>query len=115
MLIAVAKEGDKVCSHFGHCEQFALYDTDSGQWRFINNPGHVPGVLPGFLKQQGAQVVIAGGMGGRAQELFAAEGIQTIVGVSGSIKEVLEKFKKGELVSTGEVCSRHEHAGGCHE
>ncbi|MBC7076006.1 MAG: NifB/NifX family molybdenum-iron cluster-binding protein [Syntrophomonadaceae bacterium] len=115
MLVAVAKEGNMVCSHFGHCEEFALYDTDSGQYRFIDNPGHVPGFLPGFLKQHGVQVVIAGGMGGRAQELFAEKGIQTIVGVSGTIGDVLEKFKKGELVSTGEVCSRHEHAGGCHE
>lgn len=114
MLIAIPKERDMICPHFGHCEEFALYDTEKNQWNFIKNPEHVPGMLPGFLKKQGVQVVIAGGMGGRAQELFELEGIQTLVGAKGDFKEVMDSFLKGQLKSTGEVCSEHAHAGECH-
>lgn len=114
MLIAIPCEGDRVCPHFGHCEVFAMYDTDTKAMKSLPNPGHEPGFLPGFLKEQGAQLVIAGGMGGRAQELFTAAGINLIVGVSGNIKDVLALFEKGELKSTGAVCSEHAHAGDCH-
>jgi predicted Fe-Mo cluster-binding NifX family protein len=53
-------------------------------------------------------------MGGRAQDLFAESGIELIVGVSGNIKDVVISFEKGELKSTGAVCSEHAHAGDCH-
>lgn len=114
MLIAIPSEGNMVCPHFGHCVEFALYDTDSKSLKSIPNPGHEPGFLPGFLKEQGADLVIAGGMGGRAQDLFAAQGIQLIVGVNGSVKDAIASYEKGELKSSGAVCSDHEHAGDCH-
>jgi predicted Fe-Mo cluster-binding NifX family protein len=53
-------------------------------------------------------------MGGSAQNLFASQGIQVIVGVSGSLKEVISLYEKGELKSSGAVCSDHAHAGDCH-
>ncbi len=114
MLVAIPKEGDIVCAHFGHCEAFVLYDTENKIQKSVANPGHQPGVLPGFLKQLGTELVIAGGMGGRAQDLFAEQGIQLIVGVSGKIEDVISRFEKGELISSGEVCSEHAHAGECH-
>lgn len=114
MLVAVAQEGTMVCPHFGHCEQFMLYDTENKSSKAVANPGHEPGFLPGFLKQQGVNVVIAGGMGGRAQDLFAAQGIQVLVGITGTVEEALRKFEKGELVSSGAVCSEHAHEGNCH-
>jgi predicted Fe-Mo cluster-binding NifX family protein len=114
MLIAIPSEGNVVCPHFGHCEMFTMYDTDTKQFNSLPNPGHTPGFLPGFLKEKGAQLVIAGGMGGRAQDLFAESGIELIVGVSGNIKDVVISFEKGELKSTGAVCSEHAHAGDCH-
>lgn len=73
MRIAVAAEGTRVSDHFGHCEGFMMYESDGGKvdaGRFLSNPGHQPGVLPVFLKEKGADVVIAGGMGERAQMLF---------------------------------------------
>ena len=91
-----------------------MYDTNTKEFRSIPNPGHQPGFLPGFLKQQGTELVIAGGMGGRAQDLFAEAGISLIVGVSGNIKDVISLYEKGELKSSGEVCSEHAHAGECH-
>ncbi len=114
MLIAVAQENDMVCQHFGHCECFALYDSESQNLSQVNNPGHAPGFLPGFLGNMRVEVIIAGGMGARAQELFADQNIQVIVGVSGPIKSALESFLKGELKSSGSVCSEHQHAGDCH-
>lgn len=114
MLIAIPTEANMVCPHFGHCEEFTLYDTTTRLVRSVQNPGHQPGFLPGFLKEQGAELVIAGGMGGRAQELFAARGIELIVGVSGRIEDVIALYEKGELKSTGAVCSEHSHAGDCH-
>ena len=114
MLIAIPKEGNVVCPHFGHCEEFTLYDTNSKVMKSVANPGHQPGFLPGFLKELDAELVIAGGMGGRAQELFAQQGIELIVGVSGVVEDVIARFEKGELVSSGAVCSEHAHAGDCH-
>ena len=114
MLIAIPKEGNVVCPHFGHCEEFTLYDTNSKVMKSVANPGHQPGFLPGFLKELDAELVIAGGMGGRAQELFAQQGIELIVGVSGVIEDVIARFEKGELVSSGAVCSEHAHSGDFH-
>lgn len=115
MIVAVAQEGNKVCAHFGHCEQFALYDTEMKSIKAVANPGHEPGVLPGFLKQLGADIVIAGGMGGRAQDLFADQGIKVIVGITGSVEEALKKFEAGQLISSGSVCSEHAYEGHCHD
>lgn len=116
MLIAIPKEGDYVCPHFGHCEQFVLYEKEAGKIKaIIDNPGHTPGFLPVFLKEQGVHLVIAGGMGGRAQELFAEQGIETIVGISGTVDDAIQKYEQGLLVSTGQVCSDHGHAGHCHD
>lgn len=114
MLIAIPTEGNMVCPHFGHCEIFTIYNTDTKTWNSIPSPGHRPGFLPGFLKQQGAELVIAGGMGGSAQDLFAAEGIQVIVGVAGRLEDVINLYENGELKSSGAVCSEHAHAGDCH-
>ncbi|MDD3267867.1 MAG: NifB/NifX family molybdenum-iron cluster-binding protein [Syntrophomonadaceae bacterium] len=114
MLVAVAQENEMVCQHFGHCECFALYDTDNHNLSQVNNPGHEPGFLPGFLGQMGVKLIIAGGMGGRAQDLFAGQGIEVIVGVNGSVKNALDRYLKGELKSSGSVCSEHQHAGDCH-
>ncbi len=114
MLIAIPCEGNMICPHFGHCEQFVMYDTNTRSSRSLPNPGHQPGFLPGFLKEQGAELVIAGGMGGRAQELFADHGIALIVGASGRIEDVIALYEAGKLKSSGAVCSEHAHAGDCH-
>lgn len=114
MLIAIPTEGNVICPHFGHCESFTLYDTNTKSLNSVPSPVHQPGLLPDFLKKQGAELVIAGGMGGSAQNLFAAAGIQVIVGVSGKLEDAIRSYEKGELKSTGAVCSEHVHAGDCH-
>lgn len=65
----------------------------------IANPGHQPGFLPQFLRDKGVKCVIAGGMGEHAMAIFARYDIQTILGVSRKIDELLQKFLAGELKS----------------
>jgi len=118
MKIGVAKEGQYVSQHFGHCEGFQVFDIADGKvtgQEFVKNPGHRPGFLPPFLADIGVNVVIAGGMGATAQELFQERGISVIVGIQGPIDEVIAAYMKGELVSTGSVCSEHVHQGHCHD
>lgn len=118
MKIGVAKDGNYVSQHFGHCEGFQVFEIKDGQVAgqdFIQSPGHRPGFLPPFLAEQGVNVVIAGGMGASAQNLFQERGISVIVGAAGKIEDVVDKYLKGNLFSTGSVCSEHVHAGHCHD
>ena len=116
MKIAVAAMGNTVSGHFGHCDNFNLYDADGGvitAEESIPNPGHRPGFLPNFLADKGVQVIIAGGMGGGAVEIFNERGVEVIVGATGYSRTAVEAYLKGELKSTGSVCHKHEHAGEC--
>ena len=86
MKIAVAAMGNTVAGHFGHCENFIFFDTADGVITAVNsvpNPGHRPGFLPNFLADNGAQVIISGGMGGGAVDIFNERGVEVIVGVQG--------------------------------
>ena len=116
MKIAVAAMGTAVAGHFGHCENFIFFDTQDGKIlseQSVPNPGHRPGFLPNFLADHGAQVVIAGGMGGGAVDIFNERGVQVIVGAQGDARAAVQTFLAGELVSTGSVCHEHQHAGEC--
>lgn len=118
MKIAIARDGNVVSGHFGHCEGFEIYHINNNtieNQEFLQNPGHRPGFLPVYLRDQSVDIIIAGGMGGTAQNLFKENGIGVITGATGDLKSVIEKFIKNELVSTGSVCHEHEHAHECHE
>jgi predicted Fe-Mo cluster-binding NifX family protein len=103
--------------HFGHCEAFAVIEVDPEQKailhkQIIASPGHQPGVLPGWLAEKGATVVIAGGMGGRALDLFAQQGIDVVMGAPPMDPElVVLEHLNGKLVSSGNACEEHSH--GC--
>ncbi len=114
--IAVAKEGNQVSAHFGHCAGFEIFDIEGKEIKersFLASPGHTPGALPVFLAQNNVNTIIAGGMGSMAQELFGQNGISVIVGATGSIDDVVASFISGSIESTGSVCSEHGHAGSC--
>jgi len=116
MKIAVASMGNTVAAHFGHCENFNIYDTEKDAITAANsvpNLGHKPGFLPNYLGDMGVNVIIAGGMGGGAVEIFNERDIEVIVGVSGDTRAAAEKYLRGELQSTGAVCHEHEHADEC--
>lgn len=110
MRIAIPVTDGKLSAHFGHCEEFALVDVDE-QTREIANvtkllpPAHEPGVLPEWLSEQKADVVIAGGMGQRAQQLFAQNNIKVVVGASDQSPEELVSAYLNNTLETGDnVC-----------
>lgn len=111
MKIAVPSNGTIICGHFGHCENFNLYEVRDGRIaseQSVPNPGHKPGFLPNFLADMGVTTILAGGMGGGAVQIFQERNVEVVVGASGDARTAAEQYLKGELQSSGEVC--HEHA-----
>jgi predicted Fe-Mo cluster-binding NifX family protein len=107
MRIAVSTDGREVSAHFGRCPQFTIIDMEEGKVKnreVVDNPGHSPGYIPEFLRERGVECVVAGGMGRRAELLFDQAGIQIIVGVQGSVEEVIEKLEKGEPIGGKSLC-----------
>ena len=85
MKIAVASEGKMVTGHFGHCESFNIFEVENNRIvknESIPNPGHKPGFLPNFLNDMGVKVIISGGMGGGAIEIFNEKDIEVITGAT---------------------------------
>ena len=107
MRIAISTDGNFVSAHFGRCPSFTIIEIDNGKLvskQTIANPGHQPGFLPQFLHQKGVHCIIAGGMGHRAEGLFAQAEVKSIMGVSGSIDEVIDKVIKGTLEGGESLC-----------
>ncbi|NLI55010.1 MAG: dinitrogenase iron-molybdenum cofactor [Clostridiales bacterium] len=116
MKIAVASEGNQVTGHFGHCDQFMIFDAENEQivrQEAVPNPGHKPGFLPNFLADRGVNVIISGGMGGGAVEIFNERGVEVITGASGDARAAAEQYLAGNLASTGSVCHEHAHHDEC--
>ena len=116
--IAVASEDEMVTEHFGHCVNFNVFEAENNQIvksESISNPGHKPGFLPNYLNDMGVNVVISGGMGGGAIDIFNAKNIEVIVGASGNAKAAAEAYLQGSLKSTGSVCHEHKHHDECGE
>ncbi len=110
--IAISTDGDQVSPHFGRCSSYTIIEIENGQLltqKVIDNPGHEPGFLPQFLSEKGVNAIVAGGMGPRAQNLFQQVGIETILGVEGPIKTVIETFLTGTLAGGESTCT---HQGG---
>ena len=117
MKIAIPLTAGRLSDHFGHCEQFALIEADAASKRILTEtivvpPPHEPGLLPRWLHQQGVQVVIAGGMGRRALDLFAQNGIAVHAGAAGGTPQSLaEAFVNGRLVGGSPSCGHnHDHS-----
>jgi predicted Fe-Mo cluster-binding NifX family protein len=110
MKIAIPLADGRLAMHFGHCERFALVDVDSEGKRILKRedvvaPPHQPGLLPAWLAERGANVIIAGGMGQRAQGLFAERGIEVVVGAPAETPErLVGDYLAGTLQSGDNVC-----------
>jgi len=118
MKIAVASEGKMVTEHFGHCEGFNIFTVENNKIskrEFVQNPGHKPGLLPNYLNDMGVKVIISGGMGGGAIEIFNEKGIQVVTGATGDAEGAANRFLAGKLESTGSVCHEHQHQDSCGE
>ena len=108
MKFAIPVADGRLAAHFGHCEQFALIETENGEIKnsaMQTPPPHEPGVLPQWLHEQGANIIIAGGMGSRAQQLFGQNGIKVVVGAPSDAPETLVKQYLNDNLATGpNVC-----------
>ena len=116
MKIALPCMGKEVAQHFGHCEQFCICEIEGEKLvssEFIPNPGHKPGFLPNFLADKGVEILIAGGIGGGAIDIFNERNVKVVTGAAGDALAVVQEFLKGNVQSTGSVCSNHEHEGSC--
>ena len=97
-------------------EGIHIFEAEDGQIvkeESIPNPGHKPGFLPNFLNDLGVRVIISGGMGGGAIDIFNEKGIEVIVGANGNAKEAAQAYMQGILKSTGSVCHEHQHHDEC--
>jgi len=107
MRVAISTDGDFVSPHFGRCPSYTIIDIEGDKVtkkELIDNPGHQPALIPQFLHRKGVECIVAGGIGMRATGFFNELGIQTIVGISGKIDEVIERLLKGTLEGGKSLC-----------
>ena len=112
MRYAIPVSGGMLSPHFGHCESFALIDVDTQKKEIIKkelvpSPGHEPGLLPEWLANEGVSVVIAGGMGSRAQNLFQQNHITVVIGATESDPEKAVLSHLEGMLTTGENICDH--------
>ena len=110
MRIAIPLFQGKLSLHFGHCERFAFFNIEESSNEILSRedmtpPAHEPGVLPRWLHENNVNVIIAGGMGQRAQQLFVNNGIEVIVGASDGLpEELVFAYLQGSLKTGSNLC-----------
>jgi predicted Fe-Mo cluster-binding NifX family protein len=120
--IAIAAEDDKgldgeVSHHFGRCLAYVLAEVEAGQvvsTRVQMNPhyeAHVPGQMPAYIRGLGADVILAGGMGPRAVNMFQQYGMEVATGAVGNVGRVLDAYLQGQV--QGIVPCSHDHPDSC--
>ena len=122
MKIAVTYENGNVFQHFGHTEQFKLYEvngTEIAKEEIVGTEGSGHGALAGFLREHGVDTLICGGIGAGAQNALASAGIRLYGGVTGSADEAVKALLAGSLDFNPDVhCDHHDHGhhghGHCH-
>ena len=108
MKFAIPLAEGKLTAHFGHCQEFALIEVEDSKIKKKEihvPPPHEPGVLPAWLHSLGANVIIAGGMGGRAINLFKQNGLNVIIGAPAlEPEELVRSYLDNTLVTGANVC-----------
>ncbi len=117
MRVGIPLDNGKISGHFGHAEKFVIFDIERQSGRItesarLDPPEHGVGAIPEWLKGEGVTVVIAGGIGQKAKELFCQSGIAVISGVSGDPAEAVRTWLDGKLAGTDTVCNQ-DHVEGC--
>ncbi len=102
--------------HFGHCPYYVIVNMEGNEVKSVESvpnamaEGHNPGDLPSYMKDQGIDVIITGGMGPKAQQYFEDYGIKSVTGAYGKVKEVLEEFLHSKVnVKKEEKVKVEEH------
>ena len=115
LTIAIPVADGRLNGHFGGCTHFALVEADVEHkailsTRTVAAPPHTPCSFPRWLHNQGVGAVIAGGIGRRALDLFAQQGIEVRAGQEGAlVQELVASYLKGALTGTPEGCASHGH------
>lgn len=110
MKIAIPLADGKLTAHFGRCESFALLDVDTATNTIskrddVDAPPHAPGLFPAWLAERGASVIIAGGMGPSAQDLFSQQGIEVVIGAPvGTPEQLVNDYLAGVLQGGANAC-----------
>jgi ATP-binding protein involved in chromosome partitioning len=110
MKIAIPTRDGTLCAHFGHCEEFTFFELDQETKQITHSeriaaPAHEPGLLPRWLREHGAELVIAGGMGMRARMIFAENGVEVVVGAAEAPpQELAQSYMNGTLALGENVC-----------
>jgi ATP-binding protein involved in chromosome partitioning len=112
MKIAIPTADGKLCAHFGHCQRFAFVTVDPDsktilKAEMLSPPPHEPGVLPKWVADNGATLIIAGGMGQRAQQLFNQHEVEVLVGAPADSPENLAMAYLNDALQTGQNICDH--------
>ena len=114
MRVAISTDGNMVAQHFGRCPSYTIVDIADGEaiiLHTVNNPGHEPGKIPSFLNDKGAECIVCGGMGVKAQGFFADFKIKTVLGIAGTVDSAIEQLKKDTLVGGASTCAPGDGRG----
>ncbi len=120
MRIAISAENQygldsPVSPHFGRCPYYILIDVEGQEVEavtVVDNPyygKHAPGQVPGFIHGQGANAMLAGGMGRRAVSFFQQYGIEAVTGASGTVRQALQSYLGGELHGAEPCAESQQH------
>lgn len=110
MKVALPTAQGRLCMHFGHSDKFLIVEVNKEEQKIIGKeeavpPQHEPGALPKWLREKGVNVIIAGGMGMRAQQFFNQYGIEVVVGAPTEHPQtIVLDWLKGSLVTGSNVC-----------
>ena len=118
MRIAVTYENGQVFQHFGHTEEFKIYEIEDGKvisTEIIGSNGSGHSALAALLDERKIDVLICGGIGGGAQAALAERGIELCAGAEGNADQAVEAYLRGELVNTGANCNHHGEGHSCHD
>lgn len=116
MKIAATYQNGEIFQHFGHSEQFKVYNVEDGKIissEVIGTNGSGHGALANLLESDGIDVLICGGIGGGAINALTACGIELVAGAAGNADELVQAYIDGKLVNDPNAkCSHHDHADG---
>lgn len=108
MKLAISTDKNEVSSHFGRAPEYTFITIKNDKIvkrEILPNPGHTVGSIPQFIRQQGAKYIITGGMGHRAVDFFNQYGVEVIMGICGSIEDVVQKILSDSLEGGESLCS----------
>lgn len=107
-IFAIPTINGRLCVHFGHCDQFAVIETEDQNITkidYLKPPVHQPGTYPKFLAEKGVSTIFSGGMGIKAQEIFTRHNIEVFMGINTDAPPVLvEQYLAGQLASSDNLC-----------